>query len=301
MILSFDMSRIVPLVLLLAFLAAPSHAEPPTSPDTEKSYPPRDDSAAETLGWRLATKAYTFRALTLFETIDISKKLGVKYFELNPNQKVSHEIRAPIDSNLPQEVRALIKAKFAEAGVIPANFGVIKLTADEAADRKIFDLARDLGVKTIVSEPDADALSLLDRLCDEYQINVAIHNHPEPSHYWNPATVLKAIEGHSPRIGACADVGHWTRSGLDTVEALRQLEGHIITLHFKDVNESKTDVPWGTGKSNVRGMLEELRRQNFHGVFSMEYETEGGKASLEDLEQSIVFFDTQAREIAERN
>jgi sugar phosphate isomerase/epimerase len=83
------------------------------------------------------------------------------------------------------------------------------------------------------------------------------------------------VEGRSERIGACADVGHWVCSGLDPVECLRALEGRIISLHFKDLNEKARqghDVPWGTGVCNVPEMLQELKTQKFKGVFSVEYE-----------------------------
>ena len=32
-------------------------------------------------------------------------------------------------------------------------------------------------------------------------------------------------------------------------------------------------MPWGTGKGDVKGMLAELKRQNFQGYMSIEYET----------------------------
>ncbi len=266
--------------------------------DEEKPFH-RDAAAAETLGWHLATKAYTFRAYTLFETIDISKELGVKYFEVNPTQKMSKNAPVNTDQTLTPALRALLKKKFTDAGVQPVNFGVVKLTGDEAADRKIFEFAKDMGIQTIVSEPDPAAFPILDKLCEDFQINVAIHNHPQPSPYWKPEIVLKAIDGHSKRIGACADVGHWTRSGLDTVECLHQMQGHIITLHFKDVDEQKQDVPWGTGNSNVKGMLDELHRQHFQGFFSMEYESGNGRPSIDDLKKSIVTFDAEAKRILE--
>jgi len=51
-----------------------------------------------------------------------------------------------------------------------------------------------------VSEPPEDAFDLIDKLCDEYKINVAIHNHPKPSHYWDSETVLKVCKGRSKRM-----------------------------------------------------------------------------------------------------
>ena len=79
---------------------------------------------------------------------------------------------------------------------------------------------------------------------------MAIHEHPKGhSIYWDPDSVLAAIKGRSPLMGACTDVGHWMSSGLDPVECLKKLDGHIICLHFKDLNEMARahDVPWGTG------------------------------------------------------
>jgi sugar phosphate isomerase/epimerase len=153
--------------------------------------------------------------------------------------------------------------------------------------------ARKMGIDTLVAEPEAAALDTVERLCKEYNIKVAIHNHPKPSHYWNPDTVLEAVQGRTPLMGACADTGHWLRSGLDPVECLKQLQGRVITLHFKDLvpdepqaqpnapetakqkqSESKAmhDVPWGTGVGNVKAQMAELKRQGFHGAFGVEYE-----------------------------
>jgi hypothetical protein len=133
-----------------------------------------------------------------------------------------------------------------------------------------------MGIETIVSEPPEDAFDLIERLCNEYKINVAIHNHPKPSHYWNPDTVLKVCKGRSARIGACADTGHWMRSGINPVEALKKLRGKIISLHIKDLNEfgnrNAHDVIWGTGAGDFKAILTELDRQKFKGVFSIEYE-----------------------------
>lgn len=259
----------------------------------------RDDSASEKLGWHLATKAYTFRSITLYETIEITQKLGLKYFELNPTQKLSAENPVNTNDTLTPELRAALKAKFAAAGIKVMNYGVVKLTNDEAADRKIFDFAKDMGIQTIVSEPPPEAFDLLDKLTAEYGINVAIHNHPQPSPYYDPETVLKAIQGHSARIGACADTGHWTRSNLNSVECLKKLQGHIITSHFKDANDAKTDMPFGKGKTDIKGMMAELKRQNFHGVLSLEYESGAtGEQLISELKECIAFFDREAAQLA---
>ena len=98
---------------------------------------------------------------------------------------------------------------------------------------------------------------------------------PSPRLYWNPDTVLRLCKGRSKRIGACCDTGHWLRSGLNPFECLKKLEGRIINFHFKDLNRAgpdARDVPWGTGVSDVKGMLTEVRRQGIKAIFLIEYE-----------------------------
>jgi sugar phosphate isomerase/epimerase len=192
--------------------------------------------------------------------------------------------------------QAEVKKKLAAAGVKLVNYGVVGLPGDEAGCRKVFDFAKKMGIETIVSEPDEKTMDLLDKLTEEYKINVAIHNHPKGAHYWNPDIVLAAIKGHSARIGACADTGHWVRSGLDPMECLKKLQGHIISFHFKDLKDMH-DVPWGTGTSNAKAMLAEIARQGFKGVFSIEYEYNWDN-SVPEIAQCVEFFNATAAELA---
>jgi sugar phosphate isomerase/epimerase len=158
-------------------------------------------------------------------------------------------------------------------------------------------------VETLVAEPEKDAFDTVEKLCEEYGINVSLHNHPKASPwpaYWSPDIVLEVCQGRSKRIGACADTGHWSRSGLDALECLKKLEGRIISFHLKDINEISADshdVPWGTGASNLEEMLAEIYRQKVKAVFSIEYEY-NWENSLPDIAQSIAFFDKVAAELA---
>ena len=84
------------------------------------------------------------------------------------------------------------------------------------------------------------------------------------------------------------------------MECLKKLEGRIICFHFKDLireGNGYHDVPWGTGVCNVRGMLEEIHRQNLKAAFSFEYEYHW-ENSLPELAESVKYFDKVAKEIA---
>ena len=256
---------------------------------------------AEKLGWRLAIQAWSFNQFTFSEAVDKTACLGLRYIEAFPGQTFSKDQpEAKINENSSAEVRKAIKQKLADSGVKLVNYGVCGLPKDADQARKIFEFAKEMGIETIVSEPAEDAFDAIEKLCDEYEINVAIHDHPKPSHYWNPDTVLKVCKGRSKRIGSCADTGHWMRSGLNPIDCLKKLQGRIISFHFKDLNKQAPDahdVPWGTGVCNVKGMLAEVHRQGVKGVFSIEYEYHMDK-SMPEIVPSIKYFDKVAAQLA---
>jgi sugar phosphate isomerase/epimerase len=260
--------------------------------------PARDDAAAEKLGWRLGAQAWTFRDRTAFEAIDTAAKLGLHYIELYPGQTLSPEHKdLKVGPDLDDEQRVELLKHLASAQVKAVSFGVVEFKKDEKEARRIFEFAKQLGLENLSCEPEPDALELVDKLCNEYGINAAIHNHPKPSRYWDPAVVLEALKGRSKRMGSCSDTGHWPRSGLVPVECLKKLEGRIVELHFKDITDG-VDQPWGTGKGDAKGMLAELKRQGFRGLFSLEYEDGAGALLEANVARCIAFFDQTARELS---
>jgi sugar phosphate isomerase/epimerase len=283
--------------LVSALLAAPAL---PAADAPAKAA--RNDAAAEKLGWRLSMASYTLRAITFMEEIDAIAPLGLKYVDIHPSaMQLSKEHPVKTNQDLPAELRELMKKKMKEAGIRPVSYGMVNLGGTEASARKVFAFAKDMGIENIVCEAKAEQMEMLDKLTEEYGINIALHNHPKPSIYWDAETVLKAVEGRGKRIGACADTGHWQRSGLVPLDCLKALKGRIISFHFKDVVEAGKgwqDVPWGTGKSDAKAMLAELKSQGFKGVVSIEYEHGTGQALLDDVAKCIAAFDKMAEELA---
>lgn len=250
------------------------------------------------LGWQLACQAWTFRELTIFETLDTLRSLDIRFVEFFPGQRVSKDNPVPFDHNASPEVIAAVQSKLRETGIRVVAYGVVGLPNDEAAARKVFEFARTMRIRVINSEPPEAAMPLLDKLAQEYGIKVGIHNHPKPSHYWSPETVLNAVKDVSPNIGACADTGHWYRSGIDPVEGLKQLKGRVVSLHYKDLNEQKEDVVFGTGAGNAEGQLKELAAQGFRGPISIEFERTSGAELVENVRKCVQWFRETVAKIA---
>ncbi|MHA4894214.1 sugar phosphate isomerase/epimerase family protein [Pedobacter sp. PWIIR3] len=243
------------------------------------------------LGWKLGSQAYTFRLFTFFEAIRKIDSCDLRYVEAFPGQEIGGGIAGKMGPEMDDATRKAVLDKLKAANVKLIAFGVTG-AGSEADWVKLFEFAKAMGIETITSEPDEKFIPFISTLCDKYQINLAIHNHPNPSHYWNPEIVLKAIKGQSKRIGACADIGHWVRSGLDPVACLKSLEGHVLHSHMKDLHEKGPgghDVHWGEGVSDIPAVIAELKRQNFKGGISAEYEY-NWQSSSQDVAASVVNF-----------
>jgi len=273
----------------------------------------QNQTPAEQLGWTLAVHSYTFQKFSIFDAIDKTAALGVTHMSISGSVNLPSADGKFVKSstiNLSTNDAAAIAARMKTKGIDPVfvNMGVVKPGLNEAESRKIFEGAKRLGITVLVAEPETHdrmeelgpVMDVVEKLAKEYNIKVAIHNHPGPKNfYWNPETVAVAVKGRSPLLGACADVGHWVRSGLDPVACLKKLEGRVIVLHFKDLNEASLkahDVPWGTGVSNAKGMLAELQRQKFKGAICVEYEFNWENSSPE-IAQSAAWFNATCAEL----
>ncbi|HLB73368.1 MAG TPA: sugar phosphate isomerase/epimerase family protein [Sedimentisphaerales bacterium] len=249
---------------------------------------------AQKIGWRVACQLYTFRDRSFYEALDVISSLGIRYVE--PCYFLSLDKSRPdlkTSESLSQDVRRELKKRLDNHGVKMINY-YAPIDGNTENFRKIFDFGKEMGVQTLVAEPPAEVFDKLEELCDEYKMNLAIHNHPQSpeSNYWDPENVLKVCEGRGKRIGSCSDTGHWVRSGLDPIECLKKAKERIIALHLKDVIESgkpeARDVPLGTGKANYTAVLEELYAWKFRGVMTIEYEHLSDQL-VQDVAQCIKF------------
>jgi sugar phosphate isomerase/epimerase len=257
---------------------------------------------AEKLGWRLSIQQYTFRDRSFYEMLDVLVKMGVQNVEPAYFLKLSKEKPdLTCSESLSAENRKEMKKRMDDLGIkMPTFYG--QLEADKTKYRGIFDFAKEMGAETIVAEPPIEALADIDKLCEEYKINLAIHNHPEGSGsaYWNPDVFVKAVEGQSPRIGGCPDTGHWVRSGLDTLESLKKYQKRINAVHLKDAAESgnrkSEDVPLGTGKANYAAILKQIADWKWRGVMTVEYEHESPQL-VEEVAACIKFVEDFATKV----
>ncbi|MCC8199552.1 MAG: sugar phosphate isomerase/epimerase [Tannerellaceae bacterium] len=264
--------------------------------------PVQAQTKAEKQGWRLAIQSYSFHRFTLPEAFDKTKELGINYIEVYPGHRLGEPWENQVFGyQMDEQTRQEIKELAASKGIRIVGTGVFMTDQPEEWEQ-MFRFAQSMEMKFITCEPALKDWDLVESLAKKYQVQVSVHNHPQPSDYWKPELLLDQISGRSPIIGSCADVGHWKRERLNQMECLKKLEGRIVSLHFKDIAEKQAgeeeqhDVIWGRGILNVKQMLRELKRQKFKGVFSIEYEYNWDH-SVPDIKQCLDYFEQVCEEI----
>ena len=250
---------------------------------------------AKIAGFGVGSQAYTFNRFSVFEAIEKTAQAGGKLIEFFPGQKLSvEEPNVKWDHNSPDEVMQKVKDQLAKFKIRAVNYGVVG-GRGEAEWRKIFEFAKKLDLYGITTESVGD-LDIIEKLVKEFDIRVGIHEHgrrPDDPNYkvWDPNYVLSVVKDRDARIGACADTGHWATSGIKPLDGLRILKGRVISCHLKDrpeIGAQKPDTIYGTGVSDVAGMLDELKKQGFEGNISNEYENNWDH-SMPDVAQCVGF------------
>ena len=260
----------------------------------------KPQSTAEKHGWKLSMQSYTFHLFSAVEALDKTWELGLKYIEIYPGQKMGGDFGdAVFGYELSADYQKKLKELAASKGIKIVSSGV--WTAKREEWSKVFLFAKNMDMEFISAEPAREDWDVVENLAKEYSIKVATHNHPNENSYWKPDILLEYIGNRSPLLGSSADVGHFKRMGIDPTSALKQLQGRLISMHFKDIAPEGSegtleDVVWGKGVLSVKGMLEELKRQNFKGYFTIEYEA-NWENNLPEIKQSIDYFNQVVDEI----
>lgn len=233
-------------------------------------------------GFKVGLQSYSLRGFDVDKAIQHAGDLGCAHLEFYGGH-------FPINSSA-EQISAM-NQKMADQGMTIYGHGVNRFGKDHAQNEAIFKFAKAAGIKNLSADPAPDSFDSLDKLVDKYDIRIAIHNHG-PSHRYNTALdVLNAVKEHDPRIGACADLGHFIRSGEDPVEVIRLLKGRLFGIHLKDFAEQKErtkGVILGKGHLDVVGVFRALRQVEFpaDGCLSLEYE-ENPKDPIADIQQCL--------------
>lgn len=241
--------------------------------------------------FRMGMATYSLRAFPLPRAVELMKSLGIETIDLNPRHLPFTAGSDAIDE---------AKRNVAAHQLALLSYGVVNnFTNDHAGNKRIFELARRLEVRNLTANPREDSLDSIEQLADEFDIRVAIHNHGPGSTYDKVTDVLSVLKNRHTNIGACADLGHYIRSGEDPVRCIALLEGRLYGIHLKDFDAPRKDARGcilGKGVLDVPAVFRMLKKVNFpaNACLSLEYE-ENEKDPIADIQACLEVASAAAR------
>ena len=237
---------------------------------------------AKAAGLKLGLQIYSLRGFPVDVALDHTKNLGFDQVEFFSGM-------FPLDAS-DEEIQKMVQ-KVKGLGLTISAHGVNGFTKDAAANRRVFEFAKKAGIKNISAAPTPDSMDSLEELVKEYDIRIAIHNHGPSDRFNKVVDLLRAVEGRDVRIGACADLGHYIRSGEKPVDVIRSLAGRLYGIHLKDFAEMKENtrgVLLGQGHLNCEAVFDAMIQAKFpaDGALSLEYE-ENPQDPTEDIRKCV--------------
>ena len=284
---------ILPFLLLNLFFAACNNSQPANSSNTDSTTISSVDPSKD---WKFGVALWTFHTVNFPQSLDKVDSAGIKYIEPNTFHSSGPELKDSMILQLSPAGIDKLKTLIAQKGLTCESLYIVGDSTLKSWIKQ-FDIAKQLGVKYVTTEPPLNMWDSIDSLAGAYGIKVAIHEHWKGvSHYWNPDTTLMALKNH-PNFGVCADLGHWPKSGIDPLDAVKKLSGHIIGVHFKDIaaynDATLKDVVTGTGIVKFPEIFEELKKQNFNGYVYIERDSVEPQGNLPSVIREVKYYKEQ--------
>ncbi|MCS7300424.1 MAG: sugar phosphate isomerase/epimerase [Fimbriimonadales bacterium] len=213
--------------------------------------------------FKMGVQSYSMRKMGLEAMLRATRSLGLRYIE-------AFMMHLPYFSA--PEKWGEMKQTVEKAGVEVLAYGVVGFDANEKNARALFEFAKAMGIPVLTADPAPESFRYLPRLCEEFKIPIAIHNHGPNTRYDTIRTVEEAMRGQPDWIGACIDTAHFLRSGEDPVAAVRRFGKRVYAVHLKDVKDRTQYTLLGKGDLDMVGFLRALKRLDFKGCLALEYE-----------------------------
>lgn len=233
-------------------------------------------------GVKIGAQTYSFRDRSLDEALKAMQEIGLGYAELYQGHVEPKEKEKQKDwrVNVSMDVFKNIRKKFDDAGIVLYAYNYS--FRDDFTDREIergFEMTKALGINKITASSNVSTAERIDKFAQQYKIYVGMHNHAsmKKNEFSTPDDWKEALKGRSKYIAINLDIGHFTAAGFDPVSFLEEHHGKILTLHIKDRKlnhdgEQGDNVPFGTGDTKIKEVLQVLKTKKYPIPANIEYE-----------------------------
>jgi sugar phosphate isomerase/epimerase len=254
-------------------------------------------------GVRIGVQTYSFRALPRPEggdqvdgIIGAMKTCGLAECEVwSPmvEPTVSREELRKWRLDTPLDHFRDVKKKFDAAGIAiyAWNYSPNDSFSDAEIDRG-FEMAKALGAEIITASTTIPVAKRIAPIAEKHRMVVAMHGHSDvskPGEFASPESFAEAMK-MSKYFKVNLDIGHFTAANFDAVQYIREHHENITNLHLKDRKKNQGDnVPWGTGDTPIKDVLQLLKKERWPIRAYIEYEHRGTGTPVEEVQKCVAF------------
>jgi sugar phosphate isomerase/epimerase len=188
---------------------------------------------------------------------------------------------------------AAIRKRFDAAGISlhSYNYSFARSDTDGEIERG-FEIAKALGVGVITASTTLSVARRVVPFAARHRLLVAMHNHSnvtDPDEFATPESFAAAL-ALSPYYRINLDIGHFTAANFDAVAFIQKHHASITNLHLKDRRRNQgPNVPWGTGDTPIRDVLQLLKKNRWPIHAHVEYEYDGARTPVDEVAACVAF------------
>ena len=178
----------------------------------------------------MGIQTYSLRGFGAEEAFQKINALGIHWIE-------PYRVHYPV--SIEQKAIKAMNAMLQPLDLHVSAHGVHGFSKDHEKNEILFKFAKLAGIRNLSANPSKDSFDSLEKLVDKYKSASPSTTTAPGALYDQLEDSLKAVKGRDKRIGFCADLGHYIRSGIDPVHAIEALSGRLFGIHLKDFAEKE--------------------------------------------------------------
>ena len=236
-------------------------------------------------GWRVAMPTAALKGMTFSEALARADVIPFASVEALSTQITSFEVPKPLDQRLQAGERGAVVYRVRELAESIMAYRVDNIGADPAMRRRVFEFAKAINAPLVITSADAANPAELDKLAEEFDINVALESKGDPK------LVLSALQGRGQRMGVSAHLGGWAQAGIKAVDGLAIVKDKLLHVTAADrsaLGARGRVVPLGEGAAGLGDFFLAMYRA---GIKPLSITVESTGATEADLLKNVNAFE----------
>ena len=236
-------------------------------------------------GWRVAMPTAAVKGMNFSDALAKADVIPFASVEASSTQITSFEVPKPLDQRLQTNERAAVVYRLREIAESISAYRVDNIGADSAMRRRVFEFAKSINVPLIITSADAANPAELDKLAEEFEIDVALESKGDPK------VVMAALDGRGKRLGVSAHLGGWAQAGIKAVDGLAIAKDKLLHVTASDrsaLGARGRVVPLGDGAAGLGDFFLAVYRA---GIKPLSITVESTGATEADMMKNVTGFE----------